>query len=156
MHAPSTDSKDYPRPLEISEEDFEEGRAFRLHVAKFSAGKRERQPVWVLRRAENPWRFETFGVQDPKGLSESRQKTHETRAVRLVWEYVKGHQDNAPMTKTGLRALKIGGLTEKDIRTAVERALASGYLVEAILPSEQQATRRKTGLRTGRMEPPKA
>lgn len=156
MHAPSRDSDEFPRPLEISPEDLEEGRAIRLHVAKFSAGKRERQPFWVRRDAHNPWKFETFEVQDPKGLTKTRKKTVQIRAVRAVWEYVRDHQDKAPQNKTSLRNVSIGNTTKAQRETAVETALSKGYLVEGKLPPEQQATKRTTGLRTGKEEPPNA
>jgi hypothetical protein len=156
MHAPVCESKDYPRPLEISQEDLEQSRAFRLHVAKFSAGKRDRQPVWVRRDADNPWRFESFEVTDPKGLTETRQRSAELRAVRGVWEYVRDHQDKGPITKTSLREASIANTTIAERRAAIETALSNSYLLETELPSDQQSTRRKVGLRTGKTEPRKA
>ena len=137
-------------------EDVDDGRAFRLHIAKFSVGKRDRQPVWIARGKENPWSFRGFEMAgDPKEAVVIRKTTAEAKAVRLLWEYVRDHQDAAPQTLTVLRDAKPNGLAKNVVTTAIAQCLSAGYLNEYVLPAEQRKGGRQKGLIIADKEPPK-
>ena len=145
-----SESNDFIMPPEINEVDVKEGRVSRLHVAKFSFGKREQNPFWVVRGGDDdPWRFDTYAspvlsaadIESAKRIKASAEKN---ALMQSVWDYVKAATDaGGYLNKTGIATspeiLLHGKKAGKDkIRPIVDDLIKSGCLQDVPLPDDQK------------------
>ena len=80
----------YPPPSEVSQTDVDAGRVIRVHTAKFNAGRRETRPVWIVRREQDPFKFDFY-----EGVS----NTPEDRATRKA--ATEKADDRPPLCSSG-------------------------------------------------------
>lgn len=158
INAPGGESAAYPRPFGVLGEDIASGRAFRVHVAKFSAGPRDRQPLWVVRGAADPWDFQVHEPPtDAAAAIEERQaaaaEAAATAAILAVWQHVRDNQDRTPQTRTSIKDAPPGGLSQRAAISAVQQCLNRGYLREERLPVDLRQGSRVMSLRTTETQP---
>ncbi len=140
-------SDKFEMPLAISMADVLAGRVMRLHVAKFSFGPREMEPLWVMRGKENSWSFNCYGAQPMDGderVERARENiaTEEEAAVDAVVAHVEAERDlERYPTKADVRASTIVNHVAKKVPNSkkyklIEIALQQKRLVEVDLPSD--------------------
>jgi RecA-family ATPase len=137
MHWHETDANEWPRPLEVTDEDMRDGRVMRLHVAKFSAGRRDLAPIWIVRGADNPWRFDAYPSPDEETQRAETARRSAERAEADVWAVARFLHAEAgrkpPVRHTG-RTLEdhLGPLrlSRARLRAAVHRGMQTSVLTE--------------------------
>lgn len=153
MHSHESDSREYPRPLEVTDQDMADGRAMRLHVAKFSAGPRDRAPLWIVRNAENPWRFDVFTSPDTEAVRAEAARRAAAQAEADVWtvaRFLHAESERKPPVRHSPRTLedRLGALrlSRAAMRAAVHRGIETSVLAEIETVGEERKGRRKTVL----------
>lgn len=150
-----SESNNFIMPPEINEIDVKEGRVSRLHVAKFSFGKREQNPFWVVRGGDDdPWRFDTYAspvltALEKEQISNIKANAEKVKIRLAIWDYVKERlgddyfsaTDLADKTKILMDGKKI---TNARVKKAIKELEKSGCLRQADLPDDQPKQGGKT------------
>lgn len=159
MHRHQADNEQYPRPPGVTEQDIEDGRAMRLHVGKFSAGPHEPQPVWIVRGADNAWRFDVHVAPDAEARQKAEAARRGAQADADMWQLARFIHVGAggdPPALYGLRALQDQrdaiGLSRDRVRAAVARGIASHVLVEEPGSGRKPAVYRVHEAAVGKLE----
>jgi hypothetical protein len=140
LHRHVKDHSGFPRPATIPEAAVESGRAFRVHIAKFSHGKQLVQPVWVVRGDANPWELRVV----PPIEDVAAAKAHE----RVVHAYITKHQDSVALSQKAIEAGVSNQVPRARTRDALQR-LAIGARIDLHAPiPEHLVTSRKKGPQT--------
>ncbi len=154
------DIRNYPRPPEVTDDAVREGRVLRLHIAKFSAGRREQAPIWIVRGNSDPWHFEAFKSHalDPAALKAAvlaQEESERSSIMREIWGYVERTlQGGQYPTKRNIREncvvfcgrRKVG----KDrIESVVDDMVVRNILRDKDLPASELKGNRKNYLGLG-------
>ncbi len=145
---------DFDLPPAISAADVADGRVIRLHVAKFSIGPRESEPLWVMRGKENPWSLNCFDAlqmdsEEKAARTKEAIAAEEDAAVEALVAHVKAEREKGLRpTKATVRESKIVDSSGRKIPNAVkyrliEIALQQNCLVEVELPSALKRGRKQ-------------
>jgi hypothetical protein len=150
LHSHEADSEQYPRPPGVTDEDIEDGRAMRLHVGKFSAGARERQPIWIVRGADNPWRFDVHQAPDDETRrAEARRRADEQREEDLwaLARFLHAEAGRQPPVRHSRNSLEEQRETFKLPRGRLRAAIHRGLQTSILTEEEPVAEARKQGRR---------
>ena len=150
----------YDMPLAITAADVADGRVMRLHIAKFSVGPREREPLWVMRGKENPWLFSCYEAQHMDGEEKAKRVRANIAAEEEAWvaavvihvmaERAKGLYPTKPDVR-GSKVVASGGrkVPNAGKYRLISIALRQKQLVEVELPSHMKRGQKQTYLDIG-------
>ncbi|MDA1101829.1 MAG: AAA family ATPase [Proteobacteria bacterium] len=147
-------------PRAISTADVADGRVMRLHIAKFSVGPRESEPLWVTRGKENPWSFNGYEAP-PMDAEEKAERAlansaaEDVAAVEAVVAHVKSERasDRFP-TRSTVKNSKFVDRNGRQVPNAgkprlIDIALQQNQLVELNIPKQYRRGQRKEYLDVG-------
>lgn len=151
----TTDLDDAPRPEGVTHEDVEDGRAIRLHVGKFSAGPREKYPVWIVRGKDNPWKFTAYETEilDSEKKAERERQAKERfdyAALTTIRRFLKENASKYP-TKTMVCEhcdvyVGSGKVGKNRVTEIINRAIFRGEIKEKEIPKEHRERNKKSYL----------
>ena len=155
---------DLPRAISVA--DVTDGRVIRLHIAKFSVGPREMEPLWVLRGKDDPWTFNCYDAQRVNGekkveRAQANIATEEDAAVMAVVAHVEAERKKERYpTRADVRGSKFPDNSGRTVPNLgkyrlIDIAIQEELLVEVDLPDHLKRGMKKKYLDiTAQCDPP--